>query len=113
MALLLYHTLVATDLKNVDVNSDIFKSIGKSGILTYKFIFKNNNGSKRKDFFKPGSLIPKIWDFVIRDNLTYDMCFQDYYPDTDIWKSYSEVAKNLSKNFGLEMPEFWFSMFSE
>ena len=75
MALLLYHTLVATDINKADVNSDIYQSIGYSGLMTYKFIFKNNNGLKRKDFFKPESLIPTIWELVIRDNLTYEMCF--------------------------------------
>lgn len=63
------------------------------------------------DFFQD-ELINRLWDNVIRPNLSYKQCFEKSEgPNADIELTYREITRIMRDDFKLEMPEWWVARF--
>jgi len=111
IVLLLYHSFGPSKSKAVDPNSPIYLALGDEGMIRYKCIFDNNNKQLVTEFFQD-AFIRRLWDSVIRPNMSYKLCFEKTdRPNPDIELTYREITRIMRDDFKLEMPEWWIALF--
>lgn len=111
IVLLLYHAFGPSKSKPMDENSPIFIALQNEGVKRYKCIFDNNNKQMVTDFFQD-DFITKLWEPVIRPNMTFKHCFEKTEcPNPDIELTYREISRIMKDDFNLEMPEWWTERF--
>jgi hypothetical protein len=109
--LLFYHSFGPSKGKAVDQTSPIFLALGNEGMVRYKCIFDNNNKKLVTEFFQD-NFIRKLWDQVIRPNMSYELCFEKTdKPNPDIELTYREITRLMRDDFRLEMPAWWVARF--
>jgi hypothetical protein len=80
-------------------------------MVRYKCIFDNNNKKLVTEFFQD-NFIRKLWDQVIRPNMSYELCFEKTdKPNPDIELTYREITRLMRDDFRLEMPAWWVARF--
>jgi len=111
IVLLFYHSFGPSKGKPVDTKSPIYLILGDLGMTRYKCIFDNNNKQLVTEFFQD-SFIRRLWDQVIKPNMSYKLCFEKTdRPNPDIQLTYREITRIMREDFRLEMPDWWVARF--
>lgn len=111
ICLLFYHSLGPSKGKPIDESSPIYRILGDEGMIRYKCIFDNNNKKLVTEFFQD-PMIRRLWNNVIRSNMSYHLCFEKTdSPNPDIELTYREITRIMRDDFKLEMPEWWVARF--
>ena len=111
IVLLLYHAFGPSKNKDMDETTPIFIALQTEGVKRFKCIFDNNNKQMVTDFFQ-ADFIKRLWEPVIRPNITYKLCFEKTdRPNPDIDLTYREISRIMKEDFKLEMPEWWTARF--
>jgi hypothetical protein len=88
---------------------ELYRTLGKDGVLLYRGIFINNNITLVGRFFKD-TLIQRIWP-KIKSSLTYDHCFRLAPPNPEIMLTYKYIISVL-KGYKIFLPAWYVEQFS-
>ena len=105
----MHHTACKHEGKNSKFGK-IEAELGLNGIFLFKTIFSNNNVKKRKAFFM-NYVIQALWEKIIRENITEEICFGTIKENLDLHHTFCVVTETMMEAYNLDMPRWWIQRF--